>query len=282
MLINPVPDFDDRYLINSDFLSHYCKSSTAIEHILAKGKLRFSSLIETNDPIEIIKKEFLFRRYIKNRSHNDKDKFTDLTTKLQWSISNTKIACFCQNRRHNARNDELAFQKGYLRTRMWAQYGENHQGVCIILNKAKLIKQCRNYLSDEANYRLQLKKGSVAYTNTVIRLPKIYTIHDSDLSLTSMQFFNKNEKYFFRTKFLDFKDEKEFRIAIIPHGKIGVEKQLPYPDIYIDISNCIEGIICGFKFKEVYKQLMADYARKFKVNSYQLNFKNGFPGFDKI
>ena len=51
---------------------------------------------------------------------------------------------------------------------------------------------------------------------------------------------------------------------------------------YLDITNCITGIICGYKFNSIYFKIISDYAKIFNVDAYKLNYKNGYPGFDKI
>ena len=41
--------------------------------------------------------------------------------------------------------------------RMWAQYGENHKGVCFIFDKAKLIKK----ITKELNNHYFIKHGKI-------------------------------------------------------------------------------------------------------------------------
>jgi len=281
MIMKVIPEFDSRFLTKKEFITYYCKSSTAMEYILEKKQLRFSSLVETNDPIEAIKKDMVFIREIQ-KSLGNNNKYKELTSNLKWSIMNTKIACFCQNRKHNPRKDELVFNKGYPKPRMWAQYGEDQKGICIIFNKIKLIQKCRKYRENNKVYSLQLVKGSIYYTNAIIRLQNIFTIMDADLVLTEKQFIQRKERYLFRTKFLDFKDEHEYRIAFIPHKNTDESVIGVLPDLYIDISECIEGIICGSKFNKVYHKIIIDYAKLFNVNAYQLSFKKGYPSFEKL
>lgn len=250
-------------------------------YILEKSQLKFSSLTETNDPIEIVKKEMTFRRYTESGLIN-KDKFENTTIKLKWSIMNTKIACFCRDTKYNQKKDELAFNKGYLRPRMWAQYADDQKGICIVFDKSKLLQQCLRTKDNDRDYNFQLKKGPIDYTNGVIRLQRIFDISDADLELTERQFFQKKEKYLFRTKFLDFQDEHEFRIIFIPHKNQKKDNTEICQDIYVDITDTITGIICGYKFNSIYNDIILGYAEKFRIDAYQLNYKNGYPGFYRI
>ncbi|MBF4242308.1 DUF2971 domain-containing protein [Vibrio anguillarum] len=41
---------------------------------------------------------------------------------------------------------------GALKSRMWAQYGDNHKGACIVVSKSKLTNQLKMQL--ESNYQI--------------------------------------------------------------------------------------------------------------------------------
>jgi hypothetical protein len=47
--------------LHDQFVSHYTKATTAIEHILKSGRIRLSPFVETNDPREFKCWEFGFR-----------------------------------------------------------------------------------------------------------------------------------------------------------------------------------------------------------------------------
>ena len=120
------------------FLYHYTKLETAKEKILAEGKLRFSRLWETNDPKE--KRDWEFGMGSNENADLGKYNLSSLSGQLSEGIKkNTHILCFCQDA-DGLTGDHLKdiFLRGFARPRMWAQYGGNHQGVCLVFEKYRL------------------------------------------------------------------------------------------------------------------------------------------------
>ncbi|NOS90620.1 MAG: DUF2971 domain-containing protein [Cyclobacteriaceae bacterium] len=118
-------------------LYHYCKLSTAIEHILPTKRLLLNTLGRTNDPRE--KKSFVFAGSSMNAS--DLAHPTNWSSKISGEIrSDCKILCFC--------GDHSPYF-GYELSRMWALYGENHRGVCIELDKGKFLEENQDKILKE-------------------------------------------------------------------------------------------------------------------------------------
>jgi hypothetical protein len=137
-------DFD-----TEQYVYHYTSTETAIRHILQSTTLRLGPLATVNDPREsrllgftYLPKEMLKPGllsgdasfyHLKNLSHrNITDKASALLAKR------IKIACFARDTK-SVTLDDPGYYRGYTRPAMWAYYGSNHTGVCLVFDRSQLI-----------------------------------------------------------------------------------------------------------------------------------------------
>lgn len=135
-------------------IGHYTSQTTFLEHILPTKKIRFSALSKTNDPAEYKTPSAypVFDKVICS-DHYDQALATRDVVKEEFKIcweKNVKLACFSAA----ADNNTPCWQK----PRMWAQYGNNHHGVCLLFDRQRL--------DDIAKQNLDLLfSGHVIYGN---------------------------------------------------------------------------------------------------------------------
>lgn len=230
-------------------LAHYTKIETLIEHILPEQKLKLSKLTELNDPLE-------------NRfKYDDMTQvgwngppvhcWEELSHEYQNLANRIKICCF------SAENMQKPNIQVYKKMRMWAQYAQNHKGVCILFDKEKLISKLS-------------QKEQLLHTGEVIYHEKLPT---TTFSLTEDDF-NKNyqenyqEKIFKYLKELPYEtifaktngwcDEDEFRIAVYSKSEITE---------FIDVEDCITKIILGLETPLIYKNLIKSISPEVEVKN---------------
>lgn len=118
-------------------------------------------------------------------------------------------------------------------SRMWAQYADNHKGVCLVFDKKKLVEDFENSFKSEL---CETHCRKVEYTNNLDSLKETLSQPcDSFLTLDKIQFlFLKCE---------DFKDEQEFRLLLI-NEKLKDENEI----VSFSIANSICGVIPGTSF----------------------------------
>ena len=76
--------------------------------------------------------------------------------------SKIRVAAFCLDQPFG--NMDNQGRRGYARPRMWAQYAENHHGVCIVLDRAGLDQAIRQrYPEQGASW---MRSGKVQYIET--------------------------------------------------------------------------------------------------------------------
>lgn len=250
------------------FIYHYTKFDALIKILLNKNLL-FNRLNEKNDPFE-------FMRYIHNvrwndftnhhdnidgEEHDKIDKFKDDVNsiiKMQY-----KICSFCIDYEDISDNNYVSYMnKGFSRSRMWSQYGEDHKGVCIIFNKDKILNTIsENYkcvFAQEISYNDDL---SISFDETEIT-------SDALKNITPIKWVNTHiEKYLF-LKLEDYKNEYEYRIAIHDNQN---------EVLFIDFNDGIDGIILGKKFPSEYEKMLGKLLIDFNFPVFKIDWFYGIP-----
>jgi hypothetical protein len=257
------------------FLYHYTTIPTSLEYILSTHKLRFNSILHTNDPRET--KDWNFTIELpKGINHEYVEQNYDLFNNIQIRANELvkhgiKLACFSlDNQAICEESNAYDFGRGYAKSRMWAQYAGNHTGLCLVFDKEQLVKDINDYLHEKGS----IYSGRVFYRNLVSRESLSLNLNDilnEGLENVITNHLEKNIDAMYFIKGEDWRDEDEFRIAINTLSKEGFE--------YIDISNSLKGIVLGEAFPEVYKPALKYVLdRNFKdVFVSKLKWSNGHP-----
>jgi len=134
----------------------------------------------------------------------------------------------------------------YYYPRMWAQYGDNHRGVCLIFNKKKLIKQIQEqtqhlyyYKCKKVTYKDFIKKDMFFYQNfnEFEKSNKIKeNICNEINSLSDLIYFTKD---------IDWRDEREYRILLW-----NKPENDNFNNVFVKISNeSLIGVVLGIRNK---------------------------------
>ena len=234
-------------LYSKDTLFHYTNFESFIK-IFQSQELRFSKLNNFSDPSEL--KKFSFNMWHKGIFKPEDDFILRDGRKISQQeidnfINKINIICLSSNQQYynpdengtekireiNSIIDELniickyytQFSEinydifrphfGFDKFRMWEQYGQNHQGVCLVFDKNKLKNQEK------------IKIENVHYVNNF----KEYT--------PNLDKSNEKELYeLLNQKQIDYKDENEVRIIL-------ESKENDFK--YLDIKDSLIGIIIG-------------------------------------
>ena len=145
------------------------------------------------------------------------------------------------------------YGRGFALPRMWAQYAHNHNGVCFVFSKEKLIEKIKsersfceahevNYSDVVSTYHIKAKQVDSLYDK--IKL-------DSNGNLPYLTEMKNNDflKYNFFSKFSDWSNEQEYRIIIYSYKS---ERQK-----ILKLSDAIEGIVIGERMDETNKNILS-------------------------
>lgn len=266
----------DEYIKTSDdALFHYTKTSIAIEHILYTKKFKLSLLKDINDPREY--KFKLFNTIWWSRGQDGT--IRELSNRAQTVINRIlryecRVMCFCTNNKPtlilsdgSSIKDEHACSEGWSKSRMWAQYGQNHYGICLVFSKrelesvlSKMKSQIRDLQTSYVQYSQQDEIDSGAITLNGNRLEK------EGVEKYSFNHVIENSKELFFRKHIDYRDEAEFRVVIFDP-----DKKLEY----LDVSSLIKCVIVGDRTPEAYIRLISQMCTDLNIESRKAHSDRG-------
>ena len=267
------------------FVYHFTSAETSKDYILPTLKLRFSSYTKTNDPYETKNWSITIKDSLKEISKvNQKDKkfVIELIMKFNENRSlhindiksRVKTLCFSEDikidtLKNNLKSFGLKIGWGY--PRMWAQYGSNHKGVCLMFDKKNLDMTIKKELMK--NFYTYC--GSVKYTDKLIdeelsninfKIVKSIGIANS----ITNRIYNHIEDFFFK-KAEDWQNEREYRYLLVPKNEI--EDEI----IDVPISNSLRVIILGSEIDERNEKEIEEIAKKINVRVYKMDWDFSIP-----
>jgi hypothetical protein len=237
--------------MDSEFIYHYTRFSTAVEKIIPKRRLLLSNLANSNDPREY--KKFIFAAsYWPTDTVYDPKNQDDINTKIL--IDDCKFISFSA-----FYNDYLGFEY----SNMWAHYGEKHKGICLRINKEKFA----------AENELTIKKGSfksVSYFK--LDISKGFPHHEVQYPQSqSQEVFKKYLRNEFRNEYMDFLyfmkreewfSEHEIRLVIFSED--------PTKE-YCSIEDSLSGIILGLEYDSKNDPFIYDIAQQIPISMIEYN-----------
>jgi len=207
----------DLYLSSYDLVFHYTKRNIALNYILKEQNLKFSERKKTNDPFEHLVFSIdtsnsaysFFFNTISSYKLSDKE-----SSKLKADIFRiinfeTRQISFCKNSNIEKKNDRF----GFLKPRMWAQYGENYKGVCLAFDRKELLNEITN------QFKNCIYTNDVFYKYFSEMEDKTYNIintasnEENDYDYYYKTGLEESINQIFFTKHIDYEHENEFRIV---------------------------------------------------------------------
>ena len=233
----------------SNSLFHFTSLKTAAEYILPNMQLRLGLLENTNDPRETKSLGFgaVNGEFKQGEEISDHMNWNDHITKLL--RKNCKVICFSTD---YVIDGEL--YDGHNLPRMWAQYGENHKGVCLEIDR-ELFKEENSILLEDSylepiNYGADFEYPWVHYNR----------IRAIGLEAYVDEFRVNNRKYLFYSKLKDWESERETRL--LKFSKVS-------SDEYTSIRKSIKRIILGIDFNNIYLPTIIKLANEIVIEKIQ-------------
>ncbi|MGV8946402.1 MAG: DUF2971 domain-containing protein [Lutibacter sp.] len=262
--MNEIPEIFKR----TDILFHYCKTSVAIENILFEKRLRLTSRNKSIDPIEKTKPQISFAiaaypEDVEKLEKSTQEVVEKIEQNIKSLIDNTKQVCFCMNNEKIESDEDF----GFIKPRMWDQYGDGYKGVCLAFSKKELLK---------LNNKKKIKKNKVNYLKYKDLKNQYIEIDHNILNEIGYEKYNKElldyvDKTLF-WKHLDYKGENEFRICTLEVKEYD----------YISIENCIKGIIVSLKDVNPYSlKILRKYSKKMKIDLIDISWNNNSVSYRK-
>lgn len=258
----------DKSLLESDSIFHYTTRISGLR-ILGSGNILLSERKNSNDPIESLRPSYNLSWSGSSDEHSDHIRketegfVENIYQKILNQISSTRQLCFCQNKLYD---DGSIKEFGFLKPRMWDNYGEKYMGVCLVFSKSKLVETIQKH-------ELHIIKSDVSYTSYWELRQNHFRINLNEVLSNPSEYETRlrslmNKRLF--SKHIDYQGENEFRLISFDEGRV-----------YIPISNCLTGVIVSFvglspggDFK-----FFKDYSTENSINLYHLNWEDSDPDF---
>lgn len=257
-----------------ELVYHYTKAETARDHILRNKTLKLGTYARTNDPKET--KAWQFSLGTNESRDLGAYKFRETSERFSAALKeHAKVVCFSTDKApligDHARD---ILHRGYAKPRMWAQYAENHAGVCLVFRKEALIAAVRQHAMHEL-----LFAGHVDYRNVPLLTsltPHAFMI-DVDLYETlgptayAKSHLQTHYRELFFEKLLDWRDENEWRIVLLGDAA---------GDEYFQYNSALVGVMHGAEIEEKVSREITEMTDDREVEHMGLIWKNSTPWYN--
>jgi hypothetical protein len=232
---------------------------TAVEFILHDMTLRLGPVNDTNDPAEDgpptpvtgvglgVQQEMAHRLF-----------------ELDKLKRGRQLACFSRDRNAPYNGPDPISSRGYGRDRMWAQYADNHRGVCLFFDREVF----------EIEFKKQLQDKGFAMAMPV-EYNDVPSVIPCSIHVPIEQVITKNARERFFTKRKDWESEQEYRFLFVPK-----DPDAAPPHEYIGIHEALVAICVGHRFPVGLRPCIEAICDREKINAFKMKYINGVPRAD--
>ena len=263
-------DYLINYISTEDAIFHYTRRAVALEKILYENQFKFSYFENTNDPYEY-KTKLIGAAGWGWDDAVEKMIYETIKALDKILVEQTLFIACCSNEFE----ERALISHGFLKSRMWSQYGENHEGVCLVFSKEKLKRLLLNKF-ESTEYVIW--EGDVEYKEYI----NDDSGHDS-LNIDNNTFddntpekvaFMHLEKYYRELLFRkqsDYKDEQEYRVVMLRKNRHMIAATEPV----FEVKDCLGGIILGDRFPKVYNPTIKTICKDMNILCKKLHWESG-------
>ena len=261
------------------YVAHYTHYDTALDHILKNRSLRLGPLFATNDPRETTNWSFAITVEAKERPTSEGLVYgnTDFNRIIR---SGCRVLCVSEDHDNAFKRD--IHNRAYGKPRMWAQYAQNHAGVCLIFEKTDLEKEIESACQGGE----QILKGRVEYGDFFEPSPSTYSfryweafhlstkeIDERGIEAALQSHRDHYSDVFFFQKNKDWENESEFRWIV--RGDTN-------DPIFINIKSSLRAILVGSFFPEERLEELHTYCSTYDTHVARIVWINGMPELDWV
>jgi hypothetical protein len=259
------------------YVAHYTSCETALDCILKNRSIKIGPLIKTNDPRETKMWNFGIGSSYSDQINPTSKEIEELAghnVDFNRILRNGyKALCVSQDKENAFKLDFSA--RSYCKPRMWAQYGGNHHGVCLLFDKQILHNTLEHKFGKGILY-----SGSVTYgdfddvrTKGWDEYMDAFLLSGDDILKNGLEIAlqRHSEKYhdvFFFHKNKDWENESEYRWII--HGHNNDPEFIPIEDI-------LSAIVLGVDFPMEHLKQVHEYCKEWEVFLSRIIWHNGKP-----
>lgn len=230
-------------------LFHYTSLETFMKYILPTKLLKLSKIKDSRDPYEY----HAFKVFLMEDDMQNDKSFNEFLEAVKNLKLNSQYLCLCMPDCKTI-DFESYTRWGYERPKLWESYGDNHRGICIALQRDKLLVEFRNNKMNLQSGKLAHKEilyKDIVYSSSILKSNSLIDYHYAHKRFNQSQFLKNFKDALFFQKDYDYQDENEYRLVYITNKQ--------QEDIKLDISDAVTELYFGDKvdigFIEFYKDL---------------------------
>jgi hypothetical protein len=230
------------YTESGQFFFHYTTREAAFTHILPERRLRLSPYSRMRDPLEA-KAPAVASGLAVPEDPAAQDEmgraFFEARDEIARLRRQTKLLSLTVDA-HGYDDEYIAdFGRGWARARMWEQYSEQHQGVCLLFRRETfeplLLTQLRERSPGACAGAVRYSEAGLA-TSSATTLLQREGVTGTSLAQEHVRRFAKE---FFFSKLIDWESEHEYRFI-----EPGDDEEYSY----VDIGDTLISVIVGHAF----------------------------------
>lgn len=258
-------------LFNDNIVCHYTKREVALEKIFQTGTIKLGKMENTNDPYEI--EGWSLVNFDKSRFNDLKmepDQNIDIDMDIRDIQRQTRLFCCTMDSKDPIYRNKAtgSFGRAFANPAVWAHYGENHKGICLVFDKFKLQTLLSNKFHNCTYNEVTYDLTEDTYEST-ITMP----LGDNGHTVNAMEVFKSNLLPMHFKKHFYWKYESEFRIIVINETNDNLE----FP-----IKDCLKGIIISLNFQYCYLPSIKECAKRFKTDLFRIEYFHSVPSLSNI
>jgi cytochrome c-type biogenesis protein CcmH/NrfF len=250
------------------YVYHYTKAQTARQFILHDGKLRFGPFATLNDPFEA-QTWTLSPAGLEGAALEVRHAWFEVEAELLTLKRRVKVLCVTMD---DPGPPELPgfvglfMALGYAHPRLWAQYADDHRGVCLVFDRAKLAGRIQSQLGTKG----LLLEGPVKYGKfyDFAFITNAGEIEGHNAAAFAEQFVESRASHIFFNKYMDWRDEVEYRWLLI--GKQDGPE-------FLRLGDELVCVICGAGMDSSVRQGIADVCSDLGIAVRDMAWINGRP-----
>lgn len=256
------------------YVYHYTRAGVARDFILKNGTIQLGRLASTNDPREA--KDWEFDLWTDGACDLGKYRMAELSSWFSRALKQcVRLACFSMDREPFT-GDPVGdiLHRGFAKPRMWAQYSENHTGVCLVFDRVALVEALRQSLGSNialvgpVTYRDHYGVRDLVWHEYAINVDRLEALGMASYVGHHIERFH--DALFFE-KLADWRDETEWRILALS----GQDEPL-----YIPYGDSLVGIMHGASIDRLVSDELLKMTDDARVEHMGLRWKNSNPWYD--
>jgi len=265
----------------SEQICHYTRTESGL-NILSGKTIRLNKIGKTNDPRESRPWELL--TFLEPRNPKYVKLIKDANKIIKSHVPKVimeewKVLCLTMDGSSQHEQTIEVFKKmfaafldpGYSRPRMWAQYGENHKGVCLVFDKDKLDEKLKSKFGKRCFQGKVSYDGVTSASLSIMPPPATSILNDIKFlspKEVARKYVTDHYSAFFLRKNPDWANETEYRWLVYSSNSEFDE---------ISIDGAITEVLAGMDFPKIHEPSLIAFCAALGIQAKRMKWHNGIP-----